>query len=320
MSELTVREFAASPEFRNILTLIEGHDGQDNEVKVPYVQRAGLALTGFKDFMNKDQIQVFGRTEISYIEQLNEQKQEAVLRDYFDYGLAACILSADIVAPQKLLEEARRTATPIYNTILATHQFVEKIARYLEAYFAKTTSVHGVLLDVHGVGVLLLGKSGIGKSECALDLLLRGHRLVADDSVILKRIPPGIIRGQGNEIVKYHMEIRGLGVINVKELFGIAAIRDSKKIHMVVKLMEWSETTEYDRIGLEENYINFLDVELPLVILPVAPGRNLSAIIEVAAKNHLLKLEGFNAAQEFQKQLLSRMSRETTLSDWEEPE
>jgi HPr kinase/phosphorylase len=174
---------------------------------------------------------------------------------------------------------------------------------YLEDALTAQTSMHGVLLDVFGVGILLLGKSGIGKSEIALDLVMRGHRLVADDIVDVKRKSPEAVFGAGSEIIKHHMEIRGLGIINIKDLFGVAAIRERKKIEIVMELVEWDPQVEYDRLGVEDRKYRILDVEVPMLVVPVRPGRNMTTIIEVAARNHLLKQQGHHSAREFQERL-----------------
>jgi HPr kinase/phosphorylase len=320
LDQLLVEEFTKAEAFKLDIELVTGDRGLKNRIEVQYVQRLGLALTGFSDFLVRGQVQILGQEAISYLRMIPIKRREEIVKALFDFGLACFVVTRDLKIPEEFLAHAERTGTPVFRTPLPTHVFFERITKYLDVRFAKSESLHGVLVDVHGVGILILGESGIGKSECALDLLLKGHRLVADDVVILKRIPPGIIRGQGTDIVKFHMEIRGLGVINVRQLFGIAAIRDAKKVHMVVKLVHWNQTTEYDRVGLDDNFYDLLGVDLPLIVLPVAPGRNIAGIIEVAAKNRLLKLEGFDAAQEFQKQILERIAEESEEALLEEPE
>jgi HPr kinase/phosphorylase len=186
--------------------------------------------------------------------------------------------------------------------------FIDRITKYLEDQLSPTTSVHGVLMDVLGVGILILGKSGIGKSEAALDLVMRGHRLVADDIVDIRKRPFDVIFGSGSEIIKHHMEIRGLGIINVKDLFGISAVRDAKKIELVIELVEWREEEEYDRLGTEELFYRVLDVDLPQLRVPVRPGRNMTSIIEVAARNQLLKVQGHHSAKVFQERLNRALS------------
>jgi HPr kinase/phosphorylase len=199
----------------------------------------------------------------------------------------------------------------VLRTSLPTQALIERLTKLLDARFAKTASLHGVFLDVFSVGVLLLGESGIGKSECALDLLARGHRLVADDTVDLTRQGPLSVYGRGPDAIKYHMEVRGLGIINIKEMFGVNAVRDRKRVQLVVKLVAWEKDIDYDRLGLDDKAYTILGVPIPLVVLPVRPGRNLSTIVEVAARNQLLKMEGFHAAREFQQKLLTRLESET---------
>jgi len=220
----------------------------------------------------------------------------------------ACIIvtrNANIHKP--LIEACRSQEIPLLRTKLLTSTFVNRASRFLEENLAASTCIHGVLLDVFGVGILMIGKSGIGKSECALDLVLRGHRLVADDIVNIRKQPPSTLYGGGSEIIKHHMEIRGLGIINIRDLFGISAVRDRKLIEIVVELAEWDPQIEYDRLGIDEQRHTILDVSLPLIQIPVRPGRNLSAIIEVAARNHLLKQGGHHSAREFQEKLTAEI-------------
>jgi HPr kinase/phosphorylase len=229
--------------------------------------------------------------------------------------VACCIVTWNLPPPRVFLQHAERTATPILRSQLPTQALIERLTKVLEERFAKGTSVHGVLLDVHGVGVLLLGESGIGKSECALDLISRGHRLVADDTVDLVRQGPLAIFGHGPDVIKYHMEIRGLGIINIKELFGISAIRDRKRVQLVINLVAWEKDIDYDRIGLDDQTYAILSVDLPLINLPVRSGRNLATIIEVAARNQLLKMEGFHAAREFQELLRNQLLQQAQNAD-----
>lgn len=308
MPEVAVRELCDAKGFDLGLAVIGAPEGANNKIIDPHLQKVGLGISGYISFVNKDRVQVFGKTEISYLSNLPESAQHRVCQQYFDLGNVCCVVTRNLDVPEIFLKHAERTLTPVLRTELPTQLLMERLAKFLEERFAESTSVHGVFLDVFGVGVLLLGESGIGKSECALDLILRGHRLVSDDIVELAHGGPVAVYGRGPEITKYHMEIRGLGIINVKEMFGIGAIRDRKKVQLVVKLVSWENNVEYDRIGLEERNYLLLGVELPLIILPVRPGRNLSTIIEVAARNHLLKLEGFHAAKEFQQKLLDKLA------------
>ncbi len=198
---------------------------------------------------------------------------------------------------------ADEAGIPVFRSSHLSSTFIENVQGFLEDQLTASTSMHGVLLDVLGVGILLLGKSGIGKSEIALDLVMRGHRLVADDIVEVKRRTQDAVVGAGSEIIKHHMEIRGLGIINIKDLFGVAAIRERKKIEIVLELCEWDPDVEYDRLGVDDRKFRILDVEIPMLVVPVRPGRNMTTIIEVAARNHLLKLQGHHSAREFQERL-----------------
>jgi len=230
------------------------------------------------------------------------------LEKLFGFDFPALIFTRGIEPPYpEIIRLGERAKIPILGTNLVTGEFIFRLNRFLEDYLAPSISLHGVLIDVYGIGVLILGQSGIGKSETALDLILRGHRLVADDIVEIRKQGQKTLIGKGTEVIKYHMEIRGLGIINVKDLFGIASIRDKKKIELVIELMEWDVNKDYDRLGLEEESYAILGVEIPHLTIPVRPGRNLTTIIEVAARNQLLKIKGYYSARDFQRRLLDEL-------------
>ena len=281
-----------------------GRKGLKRRIAHPQVQKMGLALTGFVQFVNPERIQIIGNTEVAYCKTLPPEDREEIIRKICKLELSCLVVTRDLEVPELMLSEAEAQGTPLFRTSLTTTHFIERVTEFLEERLAATTSIHGVLMDVFGVGILILGKSGIGKSECALDLILRGHRLVADDMVYIQKRSPSSIIGSGFEVIRHHMEIRGLGIINIRSLFGVEAIREQKKIEMILELVEWDTSQEYDRLGFEEEKHSVLGVELPMLKIPVTPGRNLTTIIEVAARNHLLKVMGYNSALEFEKKLL----------------
>jgi len=285
------------------LEILAGKKGLGKKITIPRIQKPGLALTGDTSNLHPGRIQVLGKSEMRYLNSLSENKLRQVLSKMSEVDITCFVVTRNMPPPALLATLCKKKTIPLFRTKLLTSTFVNRATQFLEESLAASTCIHGVLLDVFGVGILIIGKSGIGKSECALDLVLRGHRLVADDIVNIKRQPPSALFGTGSEIIKYHMEIRGLGIINIRDLFGISAVRDRKLIEMAVELTEWDPTTEYDRLGVDEMRYNLLDVNLPLIQIPVRPGRNLSAIIEVASRNHLLKLGGHHSAREFQEKL-----------------
>ena len=284
-----------------------GRKGLEKRITHTQVQKMGLALTGFIQFVNPERLQIIGKTEIAYFNTLAPHFQEEVIRKICSLDIACIIITRNLESPELLLQEAEERGIPLFRTDLMTTDFIERVTKLLEVKLAATTSIHGVLMDVFGVGVLILGKSGIGKSECALDLILRGHRLVADDMVFIQKRSPSFLWGSGFDIIHHHMEIRGLGIINIRSLFGVEAIRERKRIELVLELMEWNSYEEYDRLGFEEEKYPILDIELPMLRIPVTPGRNLATIIEVAARNRLLKMMGYDSALEFEKKLIRRM-------------
>lgn len=303
MLNIPIIKLLKESQHRLHLELLTGKEGLDKKISIPRIQKPGLALTGDTSNLHPGRIQVLGKAEIRYLETLTPTKRRQIFSKICKVDIACMVITRNAEAPAPLLELCKTNNIPLLRTKLLTSTFVNRATRFLDETLTASTSIHGVLLDVFGVGILLIGKSGIGKSECALDLILRGHRLVADDIVNVRKRPPSTLYGMGSEIIKYHMEIRGLGIINIRDLFGISAVRDRKVIEMVIELAEWSSEIEYDRLGLEEHRHTILDVNVPLIQIPVRPGRNLSAIIEVATRNHLLKLGGHHSAREFQERL-----------------
>jgi len=285
------------------LTLVAGRQGLSRRISSARIQKPGLVLAGFTTYLHRERVQVFGNTEMSYYRTLSRERRVELLRSFFVQDVSCLVVTKDLEVPSELAAVADEAGVPLFRSSHLSSAFIENIQNFLEDQLTASTSMHGVLLDVLGVGILLLGKSGIGKSEIALDLVMRGHRLVADDIVDVKRRRQDSVVGSGSEIIKHHMEIRGLGIINIKDLFGVAAIRERKKIEIVLELVEWDPSVEYDRLGVDDRKFRILDVEIPMLVVPVRPGRNMTTIIEVAARNHLLKLQGHHSAREFQERL-----------------
>lgn len=307
MSSFLVQELEQDRKHHLGLTLVAGRKGLRKRITHPQVQKMGLALTGFTRFTNPERLQVLGNTEAAYFKTLDPEHQEKVVHQVCKLDLSCMVVTRNLEIPELFIREADEKGIPLFRTSLSSTEFIDQINKFLEERLAATHSLHGVLMDVFGVGVLILGKSGIGKSECALDLILRGHRLVADDMVHIQKHIPSVLIGSGFEVIQHHMEIRGLGIINIRSLFGVEAIRERKKIELVMELVEWDTRQEYDRLGFEEEKYTVLGVELPMLRIPVTPARNLTTIIEVAARNHLLKVMGYDSALEFEKNLLRKM-------------
>jgi HPr kinase/phosphorylase len=293
------------------LELLAGEGGLDRKLVSSRIQKPGLALAGFTEHIHKDRMQVFGNTEMSYLATLKSEEGRDRMRKLFHLPIACLVVTKNLHVDEMMKREAADARVPLLRTSHLSSVFIDNVERFLQEALTITSSVHGVLIDVIGVGVLILGKSGIGKSELALDLVTRGHRLVADDIVDLKKRQGGSVYGSGSEIIKHHMEIRGIGIINIKDLFGVSAVRDRKKVEMVVELVEWDDKVEYDRLGLDDQKYAILDTEVPLLVIPVRPGRNLTTIVEVAARNHLLKLQGHYSARDFQDKLSRQIATAT---------
>jgi HPr kinase/phosphorylase len=298
----TIQKLLDDTQYDLKLELVAGQAGLERRISSSRIQKPGLALTGFTEHLHPERVQVFGNTEVKYLRTLTLEQQEAVLHKVFESNLSCVVVTKGLEVPAPLINGCQRTGLALMRTPLVSSAFISQVQSFLEETLTASGSLHGVLVDVFGVGVLLLGKSGIGKSEIALDLVMRGHRLVADDIVNLIR-RGGDVYGHGNEMIQHHMEIRGLGILNIKDLFGVASVRDRKKIELVIELVEWNAGAEYDRLGLEQESMNILGAELPHAVVPVRPGRNMTTIVEVAARNHLLKLRGHHSAQEFAERL-----------------
>jgi HPr kinase/phosphorylase len=292
---------------RNSLNLhcIGGRKGLTRKIDIPDLNRPGLALCGFYESFAPQRIQVFGRGETAYLKKITSEGKLDTVKQMFTYPIPCCIFTHNLTPDREFFEEAESARCPILQTDLGTADFSSRIMRILMDIFAPQKSIHGVLVEVYGVGILILGDSGVGKSENALELIERGHRLVADDVVEIRCVNGNILIGAGaNKIIGHHMEIRGLGIINVTHLWGVGAIRDRKQIQLVVELEEWDSKKNYDRLGTEEKVMEILGVSIPKLEIPVRPGRNIPIIIETAAMNERLKTMGYNSAKEFNRNIL----------------
>jgi len=290
------------------VTAVAGQAGFDRTVTVPRIQKPGLALTGWPEQLHPGRVLVLGGTEIDYLRD-NEPARHLGLATLLASDPACIVVCRGLSPPEELVAVAGARGVPVLVSRLITADFITAVTGWMADRLAPSTDKHGVLMDVLGIGVLLLGKSGIGKSETALDLVVRGHRLVADDIIRVRR-QSGSVVGRGANIIGHHMEIRGLGIINVKDLFGISAVRDTKRIELVVELREWNPDEEYDRLGFDDRFVRILDVAVAVVQLPVRPGRNLATLIEVAARNQLLKVQGTHSARAFRDQLHRAMEEQ----------
>ena len=283
-----------------MLTCIGGRPGLVREITVPDLNRPGLALSGFYDNFGYERIQIFGRGETAYLHKLADEGETATIEHLFSATVPCIVFTHNQEPTDDLSGIAEESGCPVLQTPLETSEFSSRLIRALSNVFAPRETIHGVLVEVFGLGVLLLGDSGVGKSEAALELVERGHRLVADDAVEIRCVAGNILLGQGaNKALGHHMEIRGLGIINVTHIFGVGAIRDSKQIQLICNLETWNSNKEYDRIGAEERTRELLGVNMPYLEIPVKPGRNIPIIIETAAMNERLKKMGYYSAKEF---------------------
>jgi HPr kinase/phosphorylase len=306
----------ARPEaFGLAMELLAGAEGLDRPITSPYIQKTGLALAGFHHYLQPGRVLIYGESEVRYLETLAPQARRDALARSFAMDIPCVLCTGDVLVPPDVVAEAERARVPLLATPVTTATAIGKLTALLGDRLAEREIIHGVLLDVLGLGVLIVGESGIGKSECALDLVVRGHRLVADDVVEVRRRAESIVIGTCPELTRHHMEVRGLGLINIKDLFGVAATRSSKRVELVVQLERWSPTRQYDRLGLDEATHDILGLRVPLIQMPVAPGRNLAILVEVAARNQLLRARGINAARDLAARLDARLAAGATAAD-----
>ena len=289
--------------------LLAGAAGLERRITIPYIQKTGLALAGYDEYLRPGRVLIFGESEIRFLEQLDAAARAHHLRRLFGRDFPCVFITMGLDGPVELAAEAERAGVPLLRTALATPVAIARLTTLLEDQMAPRELRHGALLDILGLGVLVTGESGIGKSECALDLVCRGHRLVADDTVEIRCRGEAILIGTCPELTRHHVEIRGLGLINVTDLFGVSSTRSSKRVELVVHLERWDETREYDRLGLDVSTLDILGIAVPLVVMPVAPGRNLAMLVEVAARNQLLRLRGRHAARELADRLERRLEQ-----------
>ena len=285
------------------LELLAGADGLTRVITSPYIQKTGLALAGFHEYLRPGRVLIFGESEIRYLESLEGATRVTALRLALTLDFPCVLITGGFSPPLEVAVEAERAKLPLLKTPVVTPTAIAKLTSFLEDTLAERTLMHAVLMDILGLGVLIVGESGIGKSECALDLIVRGHRLVADDTVEIRRRAETILIGTCPELTRHHMELRGLGLINVKDLFGIASTRASKRVELVVQLERWDPTREYERLGLDDDFYEVLGLRVPLLRMPVAPGRNIAILVEVAARNQILRSRGHHAARAFADRL-----------------
>ncbi len=287
------------------LKCIAGQRGLPRAITIAEINRPGLALTGFYDNFVSDRVQLFGRGETAYLKKLHKDKNFESLRNFFSPNIPCCIFTYNLEPPEEFRQLAEENCCPILQTDLSSTEFSSRILRVFSNIFSPHQTMHGVLIEVYGIGILLTGHSGVGKSETALELVERGHRLVADDIIEIRCVNGNVILGRGiNTFISHHMEIRGLGIINISQLYGVGAIRDQKEVQMIVQLEEWNSNKAYDRLGTDQQYKELLGVKIPVIEIPVRPGRNLPIIIEAAAMNERLKNMGYNSAKDFNQNVL----------------
>jgi HPr kinase/phosphorylase len=281
--------------------------GLDREITSPHVSSPGLALAGYTDRFASHRLQVLGETEITYLNGLTDDGRRRILKEFFGFKVPCVFLTKGLRPPPGLVEEATFANVAVLCSGLKTNEFYNRIKPWLEEEFAATTTMHASLADVFGVGLLFMGRSGIGKSECVLDLVERGHRLVADDLVHITRRGNDVLIGRGHELQRHYMEIRGVGLVDIPAIFGIRAVRQQKRIEVVVQLEDWDANAVVDRTGLDGETIQVLDVELPKSRVLLNPGKNITVICEVIAMNHLLKYSGIDPAERFNERLIKQM-------------
>lgn len=309
VEHLEVSELLGQELSRLKLTAIAGHQHLDNRITHPRVQKPGLAFAGYYSYIREGRVQIIGESELAYLSTLTEQQRHERFDKITALPVPVFIVTKGLDPNPEFLRLCLEREVPVLSSKALSSVVIKNVSYFLEDHLTPATRVHGVMIDIYGIGVLLIGGSGVGKSEVALDLITRGHSLVADDRVTIRRYPSGDLVGFSEGRLRHHMELRGLGIINVQDLFGLGAVRERKTLHLVIELEHWQEGTVYDRLGLDETLYTILDTPCPYIRMPVALGRNVSILIEIAARNHVLKMQGHHSAREFARKLEEELER-----------
>ncbi|MDF2842100.1 MAG: hprK [Herbinix sp.] len=302
-------ELVALIEKMNLENCTPDIDIKNIKISQPDVNRPALQLAGFFDHFDSERVQVIGYVEMAYMEQMDKEERVKILSRLMDFHVPCIIFSRNIEVNENFIQLATEKGVPILRTDKTTSSFMAELIRWLNVELAPRITIHGGLVDVYGEGILIMGESGIGKSEAALELIKRGHRLVADDAVEIKKVSDETLIGSSPENIRHFIELRGIGIIDVKTLFGVESVKNTQSIDLVIKLEEWNKDKLYDRLGLEETYIEFLGNKIPCHSIPIRPGRNLAIICESAAVNYRQKKMGYNAVQELYRRVLNNMSK-----------
>lgn len=309
LRRITIRELLAAQGKAVKMRLLDGEAGLDRYIDHPRMQKPSLAFAGFIQNLSDYRLQVIGQTELQYLATRSPAEQRQAVNAVFDLRLAGVVVTRNQMPPDIIREAARRTDTPLMISELPSSTFMTNLMLFLSHYMAPMTYQHGVYMDIFGLGVLITGSSGIGKSEIGLELISRGHRLIADDMVQFSRMSPGIVVGRSPDALRYHMEIRGLGILNIRDLYGAAAITDAKRLSLVVEMVAWEQLAPEDRVLGEESETDILDVHIPRVPIPIRSGRSLAVLVEVATRNQLLKQRGIHSGEAFVQSLQHRIEQ-----------
>nr|WP_207650461.1 HPr(Ser) kinase/phosphatase [Geosporobacter subterraneus] len=280
------------------------------QVEISDVNRPGLQMAGFYKYFAYERVQVIGKVEWTYFGTLAPQVRKKRAEEILSHPVPCVIYSRGLEVHEEILEAAKKFLRPVLRINISSTRLIGKLTSYLDDKLAPIITRHGVLVEVYGVGILILGESGVGKSETALELIKRGHRLVADDAVEIKKVDESNVVGSAPELIRHFMEIRGIGILDIVKLFGVGAVRNKKKIDMVIELENWDDNKQYDRLGMDEEYIDILGSNIPKNTIPIKPGRNLAMIVEVAARNHRQRRMGYNAAEELNTRLMNHINKE----------
>ena len=284
-------------------------DLTQSEIQVPDINRPALQLTGYFDHFDSDRVQIIGYVEYTYLETLSDEKKKEMYTQLLSYGIPSIVYCRNLEPDETFLQMANEMKVPIFQSSKQTSAFTAEVIRWLNVELAPCISIHGVLVDVYGVGVLIMGESGIGKSEAALELINRGHRLVTDDVVEIRKVSDDTLVGKAPDITRHFIELRGIGIVDVKSLFGVQSVRETQTIDLVINMEEWDKNREYDRLGLKEESTEFLGNKVVCHSIPIRPGRNLAIIVESAAVNHRQKQMGYNAAEELYRRVQESLAK-----------